>query len=72
MAWYEFAPFASSNVASARYDPEQLLLEVEFHNGGRYHYYDVPDHVAQAFDQADSKGQFLAANIKGHYRYSRA
>ena len=72
MTWRELAPFSSSNVAAARYDLELLLLEVEFHNGGRYHYYDVPDQVAQRFDQADSKGQFLAANIKGHYRYSRA
>ncbi len=72
MAWKEFAPFTSSNVAAVRYDSEQLLLEVEFHNGGRYHYYEVPNAVANAFDQADSKGQFLAASIKGHYRYSRA
>ncbi|MCK5845054.1 MAG: KTSC domain-containing protein [Victivallales bacterium] len=72
MAWREFAPFTSSNLAQVRYDPEGLLLEVEFHNGGRYHYYDVPDHVAMAFDQAESKGQFLAAEIKGRYRYSRA
>jgi hypothetical protein len=72
MAWQEFAPFTSSNIAAARYDPGSLVVEVEFHNGGRYHYFDVPEHVAQAFDRADSKGQFLAASIKGHYRYSRA
>jgi hypothetical protein len=72
MAWQEFAPFTSSNVAAARYDNEQLLLEVEFHNGGRYHYFDVPEQVARSFEQADSKGKFLAASIKGHYRYSRA
>lgn len=72
MAWQEFAPFTSSNVAAARYDSDQSLLEVEFHNGGRYHYFDVPSQVAQAFDQARSKGEFLATSIKGHYRYSRA
>ncbi|MCF4166652.1 KTSC domain-containing protein [Zavarzinia compransoris] len=72
MAWQEFAPFTSSNIAAIRYDAEQLLLEVEFHNGGRYHYYDVPDQVARSFEQAESKGQYLAAYIKGHYRYSRA
>lgn len=71
MAWHEFAPFTSSNVAAARYDPEQSLLEVEFHNGGRYHYYDVPQHVADGFEQAASKGEYLATAIKGHYRYSK-
>lgn len=71
MAWHEFAPFTSSNVASVRYDAEQLLLEVEFHNGSRYHYYDVPQQVAQDFERAESKGVFLASTIKGHYRYGR-
>jgi uncharacterized protein len=71
MAWQDFAPFTSSNLAAIRYDPEQLLLEVEFLNSSRYHYYEVPAHIAQAFDQAASKGGFLATAIKGHYRYSR-
>jgi hypothetical protein len=71
MAWRDFAPFTSSNVAAIRYDSEQSLLEVEFLNGARYQYYDVPEQVAQAFEQAESKGVFLAQSIKGHFRYSR-
>jgi hypothetical protein len=71
MAWREFAPFTSSNVSTVRYDPEQSLLEVEFLNGGRYQYYDVPEQVALAFEQAESKGAFLAHSIKGRFRYSR-
>lgn len=71
MAWRDFSPFTSSNVAAIRYDPEQSVLEVEFHNGGCYQYYDVPEQVAQAFEQAESKGVFLAQSIKGHFRYSR-
>ncbi|MEI7161904.1 KTSC domain-containing protein [Pectobacterium versatile] len=71
MAWREFAPFMSSNLSAVRYDPEQSLLEVEFLNGGRYQYYDVPEQVSLAFEQAESKGVFLAHSIKGHFRYSR-
>lgn len=71
MAWQEFDPFTSSNLAAIRYDEDHLLLEVEFLNGGRYHYYEVPPQIAQAFDQAGSKGEFLAASIKGYYRYSK-
>jgi hypothetical protein len=71
MAWKEFSPFTSSNIAAIRYDEDQLLLEVEFINNTRYHYYDVRPQVAQAFDQAGSKGAFLASTIKGYYRYSR-
>lgn len=55
MAWREFAPFTSSNLSAVRYDPEQSLLEVEFLNGGRYQYYDVPEQVAQAFEQAGQR-----------------
>jgi len=71
MALQDFAPFSSSNIAAIRYDEEQLLLEVEFLNSTRYHYYEVPAHIAQAFDQASSKGSFLASAIKGHFRYGR-
>lgn len=72
MAWHDFSPFSSSNVAAVRYDADQSLLEVEFHNGGRYHYYDVPQQVATDFENAASKGSYLADSIKGHYRYSKA
>ena len=72
MTWNVFPPFESSNLASARYDDTQSILEVTFHNGGTYQYFDVPPHVAEAMKNADSKGVFLAANVKGHYRYSKA
>ncbi len=71
MAWQNFQPFTSSNIASIRFDDEQRILEVAFHNGGTYEYYDVPPQVIEDFKIADSKGSFLAANIKGHYRYSK-
>jgi uncharacterized protein len=71
VAWRDFAPFTSSNVASIRYDEDQSLLEVTFHNGGTYQYYDVPTYIAQQLEQADSKGSFLASAIKGNFRYSR-
>lgn len=71
MAWVEFQAFTSSNIAAIRYDQELGVLEVSFHNGGTYEYYDVPAQVAADFDRAVSKGEFLAEHIKGAYRYSR-
>jgi len=71
MAWQEFPHFESSNIASARYEDLGKILEITFHNGGTYQYYDVPSHVATGFGQADSKGSFLASNIKGHFRYAK-
>lgn len=71
MAWKDFASFSSSSIASARYESQQLVLEVTFLNGGVYQYYDVPSNVADAFERAESKGALLASTIKGHYRYSK-
>jgi KTSC domain len=61
----------SSTIAGFDYEKEAQVLTVEFKNGGRYNYYDVPESVFDAMNAASSKGQFLAQNIKGNYRYAR-
>lgn len=71
MPWQQFPAFTSSNISTIRYEDELMILEVKFHNGGTYQYYDMPNHVAAALQAADSKGAFLASDIKGNYRYSK-
>jgi len=61
----------SSNVASVGYDPKTQTLEVEFHNGTVYQYFDVPQSVYDAFMSAESKGGFLKSSIKGVYRFAK-
>ena len=61
----------SSNVAAVGYDEESTTLQVEFNNGSAYQYFDVPEHLFNGLWDADSVGGFLAANIKGSYRYSK-
>lgn len=61
----------SSNIESIGYDSESQTLEIEFLNGSVYQYFDVPDHIYTELIGAASHGEYLAANIKGHYRYSR-
>jgi KTSC domain len=61
----------SSNIARFKYVKETMVLTVEFQNGGRYDYYDVPERVFDGMRAASSKGQYLAQNIKGRYRYAR-
>lgn len=61
----------SSNIAGFGYEPSTQVLTVEFKQGGRYNYYDVPETVFEQMRNAPSKGQFLAQNIKGRYRYAR-
>jgi hypothetical protein len=61
----------SSNISRFKYDESSQTLTVEFKSGGQYQYFDVPQVVFEQMKVAPSKGQFLAQNIKGHYRYAR-
>ncbi len=69
MSWIDTPE--SSNIARFDYNEKSRILTVEFKNGGRYNYYDVPAHVFEGMKSASSKGQFLAQNVKGFYRYAR-
>lgn len=62
----------SSNIERFKYDPTSRILKVEFKNGGTYDYFDVSPSDFQRMCVAPSKGQFLASDIKGRYRYARA
>lgn len=62
----------SSNIARFAYGESTHVLRVEFKNGGVYDYFDVPKSIFEAMCNAPSKGQFLAQQIKGAYRYARA
>lgn len=64
-------PVSSSNVKSVGYDSESSRLEVEFHHGGIYQYYGVPESAYRALMSAGSAGSYLAQNTKGVYRYSQ-
>jgi hypothetical protein len=61
----------SSNIVRFGYDGENSVLRVEFTSGGTYDYFDVPQQVFEGMKSASSKGQYLAQQIKGNYRYAR-
>jgi hypothetical protein len=62
----------SSNLARIGFDEETSVLKVEFKNGSLYDYFDVPQNIFEAMRNAPSKGQYLAQEIKGRFRYARA
>ncbi|ARL61649.1 KTSC domain-containing protein [Burkholderia pseudomallei] len=64
-------PVASSNIASVGYDETSQTMEVEFHSGAVYQYYNVGLELYEQMMQASSKGQFLHAYVKNAYPYSR-
>ena len=70
MEWIETPQ--SSNIARFAYDAPSQVLTVEFKTGGTYNYFDIPDVIFEKMTAASSKGQFLAQQIKGRFRYARA
>ncbi|SHN73563.1 KTSC domain-containing protein [Bradyrhizobium erythrophlei] len=64
-------PVTSTNIAEVGYDPNSRTLEVLFNSGAVYQYFDVPQQIYNDLMQAPSKGGFVNANVKGHYRYAR-
>jgi len=60
---------SSSNLEAVDYDADGLL--VAFRNGSLYRYYNVPHEKFTGLLNAGSKGGYLAAHIKGRYRYRR-
>ena len=64
-------PVHSSNIAEVGYDPNTMTLEVAFHNGTIYQYFDVPASVYDELLHAESIGKFLNAQIKNSYRYTK-
>ncbi|MAZ72344.1 MAG: KTSC domain-containing protein [Flavobacteriaceae bacterium] len=59
----------SSNLASIGYDPSSQILEVEFHGGRLYEFYDVPASEYRALMNASSHGKYFNANIKNNYNF---
>jgi len=63
----ERTPVKSSQLVSVGYDPTEHVLEIEFQDGGIYHYFGVPPAVHSALMKAHSHGKYFNATIKGQY-----
>jgi hypothetical protein len=61
----------SSNLRSVGYDPTCAVLQIEFHHGGIYNYYQVPWSVYAGLMEAGSKGRYHHEHIKKCYPYQR-
>lgn len=59
----------SSNVKSIGYSYDRKILEIEFMNDQVYQYFEVPIEVCNALAASDSKGAFIAKNIKGKFEF---
>jgi hypothetical protein len=65
------APIASSSIASVGYDEASRTLEIEFHNGRIYRFFDVPPQMAQALRAAPSIGAYFNKYLRnGGYAFT--
>jgi uncharacterized small protein (DUF1192 family) len=62
---------ASSNVESIGYDKERKELYVEYANGWIYSYAGVPGLVYEKLMESNSKGRFLANNVKSVFMHTK-
>ena len=63
--------FSSSAFVSLRYDEKTKTLTVDFTNGARYAYSNVPPEVIAELDKASSKGAMFNALIRNRYEERR-
>ncbi len=64
-------PVLSSNVASIGYSRHLRALEIEFTRGAIYRFLEVPKSVYLELKESNSKGHFIAQNLRDRYRFVR-
>jgi len=62
-------PVDSTMLVSVAYSPDRSLLELEFHGGALYHFFDVPEACFQQLMASDSKGAYFNSNIRNRFRH---
>lgn len=65
----QMLPVESSTIVAIGYCDVCRVLQVDFVNGSRYRYQDVPTQVFTQFKAAESKGRFLNSVIKRKYAF---
>jgi hypothetical protein len=61
----------SSNLKKTEYDTETKKMLVEFNNGTKYEYNDVPHQVYTQFRMSESQGKFFSTKISKTYKYRK-
>ena len=61
----------SSNIIKSEYDTATMKMIVEFKNGIRYEYDQVPLQVYTQFRMSESQGKFFSGKISKSYKYKK-
>jgi len=66
-----FNEIKSSNLKKTEYDTETKQMIVEFNNGTKYEYADVPHQIYTRFRLSESQGKFFTSEIAKKYKYKK-
>ena len=61
----------SSNIKLTEYDTESKKLVVEFNNGFKYEYDEVPHQTYTKFRISESQGKFFTTEIAKKFKYKK-
>lgn len=61
----------SSNLKKTEYDTETKLMIVEFNNGSKYEYSEVPHQTYTRFRMSESQGKYFSTEIAKKYKYKK-
>ena len=61
----------SSVIEEITYNTDSHTTHVEFVDGERYYYYEIPPHVIKNWISSPSPGKFFHKKIRGKYEYEK-
>ena len=61
----------SSNIKGSTYDTSDKTLLIEFNNGSKYQYEDVPHQLYTSFRSSESQGKFFNSEISKKFKYKK-
>ena len=61
----------SSNIRNTEYDTETKKLVVEFNNGLKYEYDEVPHQTYTKFRMSESQGKYFTTDIAKKFKYKK-
>lgn len=61
----------SSNIKKTEYDTDTKKMLVEFNNGFRYEYDEVPHQMYTKFRMSESQGKFFTSEIAKKFKYKK-
>ena len=61
----------SSNIKRTEYDTETKGMIIEFNNGTKYEFSDVPHQTYTKFRMSESQGRFFSTEISKKFKYKK-